>query len=94
VITNRIPVPKGLIALHGQFCGNRIDSTFVGSSLMSMTQENGKADENELELRPSAKKPYEEPAFRHERVFETMALNCSKAAHTSLMCGLGNHKNS
>jgi hypothetical protein len=61
---------------------------------MAMTQEHGKADESEVELRPSAKRPYEEPAFRHERVFETMALNCSKAAHTSLMCELGHQKNS
>ena len=26
-----------------------------------------------------AKKPYQKPAFRHERVFETMALSCGKA---------------
>ena len=28
------------------------------------------------------KKPYEKPAFRHERVFETMALTCGKAEPT------------
>jgi hypothetical protein len=29
---------------------------------------------------PVAKKPYEKPAFRFERVFETQALNCGKTA--------------
>jgi hypothetical protein len=26
-----------------------------------------------------SKRPYDKPAFRHEPVFETMALTCSKA---------------
>ncbi len=26
----------------------------------------------------AAKKPYQKPAFQHERVFETMALSCGK----------------
>jgi hypothetical protein len=30
--------------------------------------------------KPAAKKPYEKPAFRFERVFETQALNCGKTA--------------
>ncbi len=30
-----------------------------------------------------AKKPYEKPAFRFERVFETMALACGKALTTA-----------
>ncbi len=33
-----------------------------------------------------AKKPYVKPAFRHERVFETMALACGKIAGTQLTC--------
>jgi hypothetical protein len=32
------------------------------------------------------KKPYEKPAFRHERVFETMALSCGKMASTQSGC--------
>jgi hypothetical protein len=32
------------------------------------------------------KKPYEKPAFRHERVFETMALNCGKISATQAQC--------
>jgi hypothetical protein len=26
----------------------------------------------------AAKRPYQKPAFRHEQVFETMALTCNK----------------
>jgi hypothetical protein len=32
------------------------------------------------------KKPYQKPAFRHERVFETMALSCGKIASTQGSC--------
>jgi hypothetical protein len=41
---------------------------------------------NAGESRHTAKKPYQEPAFRHERVFETMALTCGKVAPTDFMC--------
>jgi len=34
-----------------------------------------------------SKKPYEKPAFRYERVFETTALSCGKTAGT-FHCGL------
>ena len=33
-----------------------------------------------------AKRPYVKPAFRHERVFETMALACGKINPTSGQC--------
>jgi hypothetical protein len=33
-----------------------------------------------------AKKPYQKPAFRCERVFETAALSCGKIAGTSAIC--------
>ena len=33
-----------------------------------------------------AKKAYEKPAFRHERVFETMALACGKINPTQGAC--------
>jgi len=39
------------------------------------------------------KKPYKKPAFRHERVFETMALACGKLSPTQLSCRF-NRKNS
>jgi hypothetical protein len=32
------------------------------------------------------KKPYRKPAFRHERVFETMALSCGKMDPTQAQC--------
>ena len=34
----------------------------------------------------SAKKPYQKPEVRHERVFETMALSCGKVQTTSHAC--------
>jgi hypothetical protein len=33
-----------------------------------------------------AKKPYRKPSFRHERVFETMALSCGKVVITQQQC--------
>ena len=33
-----------------------------------------------------AKKPYQKPEVRHERVFETMALSCGKVQTTSHAC--------
>ena len=53
--------------------------------------ENGTVDEREASA-PSGKKPYQDPAFRHEKVFETLALNCSKVSPTQLMCRLANRK--
>jgi len=32
------------------------------------------------------KKPYQKPAFRYERVFETQALNCGKVIATLPQC--------
>jgi hypothetical protein len=52
-----------------------------------MVEKNDKADEeNACESRRTAKKPYQEPAFRHERVFETMALSCGKVNATEFLC--------
>jgi len=41
----------------------------------------------------TGKKPYQKPAFRHERVFETMALACGKISITQKHCQF-NRKNS
>ena len=38
------------------------------------------------EIQPAAKKPYRKPAFRQERVFETMALACGKIDTTQASC--------
>jgi hypothetical protein len=51
-----------------------------------MGQEYGETDEKEFNLRSPAKKLYQDPAFRHEKVFETMALQCGKIAGTNFMC--------
>ncbi|MEO8302755.1 MAG: hypothetical protein ABI724_01415 [Betaproteobacteria bacterium] len=40
-----------------------------------------------------AKEPYQKPAFRHEQVFETMALACGKISSTQGQCR-SNRKNS
>jgi hypothetical protein len=40
---------------------------------------NGDAPDN-------GKLPYQKPAFRHERVFETMALACGKISTTQAQC--------
>ena len=37
------------------------------------------------------KKPYQDPAFRFERVFETMALACGKVQPTAPMCRFHRH---
>jgi hypothetical protein len=53
-----------------------------------MTQKNRPpADEekNAPDGQQSAKKPYTKPAFRSEKVFETMALACGKVA-TQFQC--------
>jgi len=34
----------------------------------------------------SGKKPYRKPSFKHEKVFETMALACGKTGPTSSGC--------
>jgi hypothetical protein len=34
----------------------------------------------------AVKKPYEQPSFRHERIFETMALACGKINSTQGSC--------
>lgn len=47
-------------------------------------------------IAPSAaqgKKPYQKPEVRHERVFETMALNCGKVGLHQESCR-ANRKNS
>ncbi|MGD0791120.1 MAG: hypothetical protein ABR920_05050 [Terriglobales bacterium] len=40
------------------------------------------------------KKLYQKPAFRYERVFETLALSCGKVVQTQFTCLPGNRKTS
>jgi hypothetical protein len=37
------------------------------------------------------RKPYQKPAFRFERVFETMALACGKLSATQSQCRFNRH---
>ncbi len=53
-----------------------------------------KPDQQKVPSTPeAAKKPYVKPAFRHEQVFETMALACGKINATQRQCRV-NRKNS
>jgi hypothetical protein len=38
------------------------------------------------EIGPNARKPYQKPALRYERVFETSALTCGKVQTTQSGC--------
>lgn len=38
------------------------------------------------EAQSEAKQPYQKPAFRYERVFETRALSCGKVSTTQAQC--------
>jgi hypothetical protein len=53
-----------------------------------MMTENQSPDEKQKRVgaTPKSKKPYQKPAFRYERVFETAALSCGKLAGTSPTC--------
>ncbi len=46
------------------------------------------ATEKTADQTGKAKKPYQKPSFRHERVFETMALSCGKLSTTQSQCSL------
>jgi len=53
-----------------------------------MTETKGKSEDKAASdgTGRSEKKPYEKPSFRHERVFETMALACGKISPTQFQC--------
>jgi len=42
--------------------------------------------QQEIDNPGKAKKLYQKPAFRHERVFETLALSCGKIIGSSINC--------
>jgi hypothetical protein len=41
---------------------------------------------NSAEQKKQPRKPYVKPAYRRERVFETMALACGKISGTQAQC--------
>jgi len=61
---------------------------------MRMAEQKGKPGEpDSKESPPATKRKYEKPAFRFERVFETMALTCGKVGGVEFQCRF-NRKNS
>ena len=63
-----------------------------GAARNAMADQDGKTNEiNANESPRMAKKPYQEPAFRHEKVFETMALSCGKVQTTQSGCHFNKH---
>jgi hypothetical protein len=63
-----------------------------------MTTENHDDDgirrpEARAQAQRAAKRPYQKPAFRRERIFETRALTCGKINTTQSQCA-HNKKNS
>ncbi len=54
--------------------------TFVN---MGKEQRSPSKEREDSQARPANKKPYQKPAFRYERVFETMALSCGKLLPTA-----------
>jgi hypothetical protein len=52
---------------------------------MALSEEGNRLQHREG-AQPGAKKPYVKPEFRHEKVFETMALSCGKVQSTQSGC--------
>ena len=55
------------------------------SEVKDMSQPKGQ-DREATEVPETGKKPYQKPAFRFERVFETRALSCGKVSATQEQC--------
>jgi hypothetical protein len=51
-----------------------------------MTGKNRPSREEKGASNTGAKKPYQKPEFRHERVFETLALACGKINSNQGQC--------
>jgi hypothetical protein len=65
----------------------------AGSIILMAEQDWNKNNKVSGECPLPPKKQYQDPAFRHERVFETMALSCGKVQDTSFQCRIS-RKNS
>jgi hypothetical protein len=53
---------------------------------MTTTRNQGTGENRTAATEKRQRKPYQKPAFRHERVFETTALVCGKQGGTSHQC--------
>jgi len=65
----------------------------IASRESDMPLDNQKATAQELGKRGKPKRPYQKPAFRFEKVFETRALACGKISATQSQCRF-NRRNS
>ena len=57
-----------------------------GGVWTDMTDKNQKASGKIADARGTSKKAYKKPEFKHEKVFETMALACGKIHPTVQGC--------
>ena len=64
--------------------GNAQAQSSPGRALPLMDMGNDKQSHGKTPK--SAKKPYQKPSFKHEKVFETMALACGKISPTQATC--------
>jgi hypothetical protein len=53
---------------------------------MTLENQAPRANDKQQQSASKEKKRYQKPAFRHERVFETLALACGKIGATTLQC--------
>jgi hypothetical protein len=53
---------------------------------MTLENESSRTTDKHQKIASKDKKPYQKPAFRHERVFETLALACGKIGATTPQC--------
>lgn len=53
---------------------------------MRPSRDRTEATEKTAQESGKAKRPYQKPSFRHERMFETTALICGKMASTQGQC--------
>ena len=53
---------------------------------MTLENRSSRATDKHQKTASKDKKPYQKPAFRHERVFETLALACGKIGATTPQC--------
>ena len=63
----------------------------AGSNIIMVEQDSNTSERNSGESPRILRRQYQDPAFRHERVFETMALSCGKMSPTEFQCKIRPH---
>jgi hypothetical protein len=67
------------------------DSGLSWELIFHMAEQDANATTKENEIHAKPKKPYQDPAFRYEKVFETMALSCGKVQPDNRQCFFNRH---